>query len=920
MPAEKTLGLVPQDDRPVSLAQPVALLEEAGYRVLSPPLALLGHRDRPGDPERLAAWIEEHGGRARGWVVSLDMLVHGGLVASRTPREPSRVLRQRLAVLERLRRLAPGAPIFAFQAIRRKATSVAGSEDLAAWEDTHRGLRRPPPRRIGHVLNLAALREVAAAYLDSLVLLQEDTTTDGPQHREHARLVRAAVRLGVSDRVILTAGTDEAAQLLLVRLANRLAGRRPRVRVRYSSAEGAERVALYEDRALASSVAGQIRASGAVPAGDGEADLELFVWCPDRPCRDLWLGGVPDDVVDAAAVDAFVADLQDTVAAGKAVALADVAYANGADPTFMALVSGLVLLRSLRGYAGWNTASNAIGSALAQGLLPEAAPRALCLRLIEDWGYQAVVRAELRAWQASALAADEWNLPPAARLRVEDELDRRLAAWAERFLRPHFGEDAVLVKPSLPWSRLFELGLAPAVVEPARRVPVAEDVDVLVCGGGAAGWVAAVAAARHGARTLLLEAGGSLGGAAIQNLVLPLMTFHAAPDRPVVRGIPQETIERVVALGGSPGHLPDPLGCAATITPVDPEVLRLAIMETLVGSGARLALHTAAVDVLAEGARVVGVLTESKSGRAAIRARVVIDATGDADLAARAGAGFVFGRATDGLAQPMTLMFRMAGVDGAAVRRHIRAHPDDFVLSEAARAGLEDLPILGVAGFFSLVRAAQEAGELGRFRDRVLYFELPRPGEVMVNMTRIQGRSGARADGLTEASLEGLRQVHEVVRFLRTRVPGFAAAGLVEVARGVGVRETRHLEGDYTLTAQDVLAGREFEDGVARGAFPIDIHAPSGTGVALQAMAPGTSYAIPYRCMLPRGLEGLLVAGRAISATHEAAASARLSPTCMALGEAAGTAAALAVRDGVSPRQVDPARLRRLLQAAGALV
>jgi hypothetical protein len=268
----------------------------------------------------------------------------------------------------------------------------------------------------------------------------------------------------------------------------------------------------------------------------------------------------------------------------------------------------------------------------------------------------------------------------------------------------------------------------------------------------------------------------------------------------------------------------------------------------------------------------------------------------------------------------MTMMFRLGEVDGQAVRAAIRAAPEDFVLSDQARADLDSLPVLGVAGFFSLVRAAQERGELGSFRDRVLYFELPAPGQVVVNMTRITGASGTRAEDLSRATRIGLEQTHEVLAFLRRRVPGFAAARLLQTASQVGVRESRHLLGRYTLTAEDVLEGREFADSVARGAFPIDIHSPDGKGLELRTMAPGTSYGIPYRCMLPRELEQLLVSGRSISATHEASGSARLSPSCMALGEAAGIAAALAAAAGVPPSALDTDRLRARIRQAGGFV
>lgn len=456
--------------------------------------------------------------------------------------------------------------------------------------------------------------------------------------------------------------------------------------------------------------------------------------------------------------------------------------------------------------------------------------------------------------------------------------------------------------------------------EPARRTPVLASVEVLVCGGGPAGVAAAVAAARAGRRTLLVESSGQLGGAAVQALVLPLMTFHASPGDQVVRGIGESMVARARALGGCPGHLPDPLGCAATITPVDPEVWRLAVLQEVTSSGAEVLLLTQVVGALVEEGRVSGALVEGKAGRQAIRAEVVVDASGDGDLAARAGAAFEVGRPGDGATQPMTLVFRLGGVDGGALREAVRRSPADFVLADWAREDLDRVPLLGVAGFFSLVREARESGELADFRDRVLCFELPAPGEVVVNMTRVLGASGLRPADLTRATREGLEQVHQVLAFLHRRVPGFREARLLQTAPRIGVRETRHLLGRSRLEVGDVLAGLQPPDGVARGAFPVDLHSPDGAGLSMRTMAPGASYSIPFGCLLPRDLEGLLVAGRAISASHEASASARLSPTCMALGEAAGEAAVLALERGVPPGDVDLGELRERLRQQGAVV
>lgn len=441
--------------------------------------------------------------------------------------------------------------------------------------------------------------------------------------------------------------------------------------------------------------------------------------------------------------------------------------------------------------------------------------------------------------------------------------------------------------------------------------------DVLVCGGGPAGAMAAVAAARAGARVGLVERYGFLGGMATSALVLPIMTFHASLTEQVVTGLPQELIDRLIALGGSPGHLPDPIGFCATITPVDPEVLKLAYQQICQEAGVDLWLHSFVTGVATEASRITGVTVAGKEGLTQLEADVYVDCTGDGDVAARAGAPFEYGRTRDGLAQPMTMMLRIAGVDWSQVAAYAAEHPDEFVLG-CEPGELGRLPAPAISGFFRIVREAKERGEFPIERDRVLLFATGRPGEAIVNMTRIVRQDGTTTRGLTTGELEGRRQAFQVVEFLRRSVPGFRTVELLQTGTQVGVRETRRFRGDYTLTGQDVVSGACFADSVARGAYPIDIHSPSGDQLEAVRMAPGTSYDIPYRCLLPQGLDNLLVAGRSLSADHEALASARISATAMALGQAAGTAAALAAAGGISPRALSTGRLQQALTTAGA--
>lgn len=415
---------------------------------------------------------------------------------------------------------------------------------------------------------------------------------------------------------------------------------------------------------------------------------------------------------------------------------------------------------------------------------------------------------------------------------------------------------------------------------------------------------------------MLVERYGFAGGMATAALVLPVMTFHAGNEQ-VITGIPQEVVDRLVRLGASPGHVPDPTGVCPTFTPVDPEYLKFVYQEMLLESGVDLMFHTQVTGVMKRGERVTGLRVQGKGGPSEMEAAVIVDATGDGDVAALAGAAYAEGREIDGLCQPATMMFRVGGVRLEKVLEYMKAHPDEFVLGYPP-GEFERLPVIAVSGFFKQVEEAKARGKFPLERDRALFFGLPGAGEVIVNMTRVTRVRGTGSGDLTRAEIESRRQVFAVLDFLREYIPGFQEARLLATGAQVGVRESRRIRGLYTLTGKDVVNGRSFPDSVARGAYPIDIHDPSGAGLTWVRMVPGTSYDIPYRCLVPETIDGLLVAGRCLSADHEALASARISATAMALGVAAGCAAALAVTSGRQPREVDVPELQRRLSSLGA--
>ena len=438
--------------------------------------------------------------------------------------------------------------------------------------------------------------------------------------------------------------------------------------------------------------------------------------------------------------------------------------------------------------------------------------------------------------------------------------------------------------------------------------------DVLVIGGGNAGCAAALAAARHGARTLLVERYGFLGGTATAAMVGPWMTFHSGSER-IVGGIAHEIVERLIALGGSPGHIPDASDYVATITPFDPEIHKALLFDLMRESGVDLLLHGYFLEAVTdERGAVRGARVATVGGVRTYEAAITIDASADAFVAASAGVALQQGDAR-GRVQPASLMFRLSHVDLAATAAYVREHPGEMRTSLPPDAR-DAASLTAVAGLYALWNAARERG-VDVPRELVSFFISPYPDEVSVNMTRVVDIDPLDPDDLTRAEVEARAQAMRLLAFFKRDVPGFANARIAATAAQIGIRESRRIVGAYTLTRDDVLHARAFDDAVARSAYPIDIHNPSGSGTTTFRLPSGASYEIPYRCLVPERVDALLVAGRCISTTHEALASTRLTPTVMTLGQAAGTAAALCVADGVQPRDVPFATLRDALERDG---
>jgi hypothetical protein len=441
--------------------------------------------------------------------------------------------------------------------------------------------------------------------------------------------------------------------------------------------------------------------------------------------------------------------------------------------------------------------------------------------------------------------------------------------------------------------------------------------DVIIVGGGISGTMAAVAAARAGAKTLVIERYGFLGGMLTAAGVGPMMTFHAG-DKQVIQGITAELITRLVRQGKSPGHIVDTTGYTYTVTPFDAEAMKRELETMVLESGGKILYHTmlASVDVNQRNIRSITVC--NKAGLNKLMAKVYIDATGDADLSLWAGVECTKGRKTDGAAQPMTMKLRMTNVNIQAVREYIKANPDEFPRLKGNTAIIDKAPRLSIGGFVKTLKDAQEKGEITFRREDVLFFETNTPGEVIINTSRVLGCDSTDPWSLSEAEVEGRKQALELEKFLKKRIPGFENAQVEYTGPFIGVRSSNQIVGMYTLTVEDLIACKRFEDTIAHAGYPVDIHSPDGEGTLHRHLKWGDMYSIPYRCVINPKVDNLITVGRCISATFEAQAGIRTTPTCGAIGHAGGVAAAIAADKGSAVQSVNIDELQSLLKEQGA--
>ena len=421
--------------------------------------------------------------------------------------------------------------------------------------------------------------------------------------------------------------------------------------------------------------------------------------------------------------------------------------------------------------------------------------------------------------------------------------------------------------------------------EGSKKIPVIASVDVLVAGGGPAGIGAAIMAAREGVSVMLLEMADCIGGVATAGMMSHWVGSSSSK-------ILEEIYDRCEDIQGELGFDKTQSGCGRNI--IYHEVQKIALDRMMQEAGVRVLFYTKVVDAAVIDGRIVGVTVENKSGRGYIEAKRVIDATGDGDVAAYAGVPFIKGRETDGRMQPATLMFKVGGVSPDAVT------PGSFeTLVPTAKGELQSL--------------AKEL--LPHPAGHVLLYRNPTPGTVVCNMTNAIEVDGTDAESVSRALMTCRSQIPPIIKFLREYVPGYENCWLMGSASLLGIRETRHFEGLQTLTKEDILEAKIYDNWVVRrGHFNFDVHNLTGasldkTGVQ-HNFTQKASYSIPYGCLLPKNVEGLLLSGRNISGSHMAHSNFRVMPVCIAIGEAAGLAAALSVKERVALRDLDVSKIQ----------
>ncbi|MFV0362512.1 MAG: FAD-dependent oxidoreductase [Suipraeoptans sp.] len=439
--------------------------------------------------------------------------------------------------------------------------------------------------------------------------------------------------------------------------------------------------------------------------------------------------------------------------------------------------------------------------------------------------------------------------------------------------------------------------------------------DVIVAGGGTAGISAALSASREGARVLLIEKNAYVGGTAASGL--PFIDFFTRNNEQVTGGVAEELMQRLYKEKAALSHIKTKDGHLNSVTMIDPEWIKLVTEEMLLQAGCKILYHSFICDARVNNNALESVIVANKDGLVELKAKLFIDTTGDGDLARFAGAEYNIGREEDGLCQAMSLLFKLGDVNVKKVTNLFGENP-----IIAKPYGGESEYNLHVSGKLTNWNDIIEKDKIFPHSNHNIWAGTLRENELTyVNTIRVAEKSAVDSWELSDAEIEGRRQLKKIIRFFNEYIPGMENAHITSIQNGIGIRESRRIVGEYILNEDDILSGRKFEDKIAKNGYCIDIHDPKGNGWGVSFIkSEDACYDIPYRCLLPKSIDGLIIAGRCISTTAKALASIRIMPSCMAMGEAAGKAAVICVNDNVRPRDIDVAKLQKKLIESGAIL
>ena len=445
-----------------------------------------------------------------------------------------------------------------------------------------------------------------------------------------------------------------------------------------------------------------------------------------------------------------------------------------------------------------------------------------------------------------------------------------------------------------------------------------KEYDVVVVGGGPGGLPAAISAARHGAKVLLVEKNGYLGG----NLTigLPLLGYLDKDGNRIIQGIAQEFVDELAKKNAATKHYWCPMHNSVTM--IDHEIFKIVAFEKCREAGVDILLHTEIIDTDMENGKLLSVTLFGKGYRIFVKAKIFIDATGDGDVGYLSGARFSKGQKDTGVLQPPTLMCTLGGVDTDKTIRFVEEHPEQMELSPTVEVypGFDASYFRSnpnhhvMVGLRKLFLQLKQDGILPINRDTMIYIQSIIPGQVHINCTRHLGIDGSDVFDLTRAEIEGHLQNYALVDVLRKYVPGFENCYITQIYPFIGVRESRCFEGIRTLTEQDLVTGSIPNDSVGLGGYIIDIHEGSGNSTIVKKVRP---YGLPYGMTCSRNISNLMFSGRCASMDAVAMSSARVMPTLMVMAQGAGTGAAMAVKAGINPGEVDVQALRELLRKDG---